>query len=159
MAAKLSTGLRAALIGPQSLDAILAGGVIRCYSGQQPASADAPVQGTLLGSVTGGGLSFTPGSPLNGLQFVRANEYLMKRPDQSWVFKAVAAGTLGWFRLCGNAADAGGLSTSAIRLDGRIALVDSSVDAQMRTAVLQVVPGTEIPLPGFIFAFPPIASA
>ncbi len=159
MAANLSTGLRAALMGPSALDIILQDGVIHCYSGPQPASADAAVAGTLLGSITRDGGPFTPGSPTNGLRFTRSGIYLLKNPAHVWRFEGIATGTLGWFRLCANAADDGLASSVAVRMDGAIGLPEDEGDVQMRFNTLAATAATSTEIAGFIFAFPPLPAA
>lgn len=120
MTIRLSTGLRTLLAGTTGFATTFANGVIEIYSGSQPVSADAAVTGTLLGTVTLNSGEFTPGSPTNGLTFgVPANGSVAK--SGVWSFNGVAAGTAGWFRLKGNAADAGGASTVLPRLDGSVA--------------------------------------
>lgn len=52
MTIRLSTGLRNAIAGPLGFIGAINKGVIKIYSGTQPASADAAVTGTLLGTVT-----------------------------------------------------------------------------------------------------------
>lgn len=100
---------------------VFANGVIEIYSGAQPATADSAVTGTLLGTVTKASGAFTPGSATNGLTWAAAASGSVSKSTDVWSFNGVAAGTAGWFRLKGNAADAGGSSTTAVRLDGTIA--------------------------------------
>lgn len=121
MALRFSTALRNATIGSTGMAGALTTGVIEIYSGAQPATANDPVSGVLLGTVTTNGAAFTPGSPTNGLLFgTVANGTIGKSTDQ-WQFTGVANGTAGWFRFKGNASDAGSSSTTHVRLDGSIA--------------------------------------
>jgi hypothetical protein len=39
-----------------------------------------------------------------------------------WSFNGIASGTAGWFRLIASESDAGGVSTTAIRMDGSVAV-------------------------------------
>jgi hypothetical protein len=121
MTTRLSTGLRNNLVGPLGFAATFANGVIDVYSGSQPATADAAVTGTLLGTVTLGSGAFTPGTATNGLTFAAASGGAVSKSG-TWSFNGIAAGTAGWFRLRGNAADAGGVSTILPRLDGSVAV-------------------------------------
>jgi hypothetical protein len=121
MTIRLSTGLRNAMVGTTGLAAVFANGVIEIYSGAQPASADAAPTGTLLGVVTRDGGAFTPGSPTNGLTWAAAANGSVTKSTDNWQFIGLAAGTAGWYRLKGNAVDAGALSTTLPRLDGSIA--------------------------------------
>ena len=52
MALRFSTALRSAVIGTVGMAGALSTGIIEIYTGAQPASADDPVAGTLLGRVT-----------------------------------------------------------------------------------------------------------
>lgn len=121
MTVRLSTGLRDNLVGTTGFSSTFANGVIEIRSGTQPANADAAATGTLLGLVTLASGAFTPGSPTNGLTFAAASGGAVAKSG-TWSFVGIADGTAGWFRLRGNAADAGGISTTLPRLDGSIAV-------------------------------------
>lgn len=121
MTLRLSTKLRDNLAGTTGFAATFANGVAEVYSGTQPATADAAVTGTLLGTVTLGSGAFTPGSPTNGLTFAAASGGAVSKSGV-WSFNGVAVGTAGWFRLKANAVDAGGISTVLPRLDGSVAV-------------------------------------
>ncbi len=114
---RFSTGLRNNLAGATGFAGSFANGVIEIYTGSQPSSADNAVTGTLLGTITLAGGSFTPGSPTNGLTFAAPSAGSVAKSGV-WSFVGVAAGTAGWFRLKANAVDAGLLSTTAVRMDG-----------------------------------------
>ena len=118
---RLSTKLRDNLAGTTGFAATFANGIIEIYSGAQPATADSAVTGTLLGTVTLNSGAFTPGVSTNGLTFAAASGGAVSKSGV-WSFDGVAVGTAGWFRLKGNAADAGGISTVLPRLDGSIAV-------------------------------------
>ena len=117
MTVRLSTQNRTALA--QAFATTFANGVIEIYSGAQPASSDAAVTGTLLGTVTLSSGAFTAGSATNGLTFATAANGVVSKSGV-WSFNGSAAGTAGWFRLKGNGVDGGTLSTSLPRLDGSI---------------------------------------
>lgn len=80
---------------------------------------------TSTGSVTatyGGGTVSGGVNSVNGLIFGNpATGVMGKSASQTWSFNGVAAGTAGWFRLVGSVADGGGISTTAVRMDGSIA--------------------------------------
>lgn len=58
----------------------------------------------------------------NGLYLALAsNGAISKHSSQTWSGTAIADGTAGWFRFYGAAADAGSISTTLPRIDGRIA--------------------------------------
>ena len=120
MTVRLSTKLRDNLAGTTGFAATFANGIIEIYSGTQPVTADAAVTGTLLGTVTLNSGAFTPGTATNGLTFAAASGGAASKSGV-WSFNGVAVGTAGWFRLKGNAVDAGGVSTVLPRLDGSIA--------------------------------------
>lgn len=135
MTIRLSTALRTALAGTTGFAAVFANGVMEIYSGAQPANADAAVSGTLLGTVTLGSGAFAPGAPANGLTFAAAAAGAVSKSG-AWSFNGIAAGTAGWFRLKGNAADAGALSTALPRLDGSVAV--SGADLNLSNIAIAV---------------------
>lgn len=121
MAIRFSTGLRNAILGTASFKDTFQDGVIYLYSGVQPSSADDAVQGTLLGIVTQDAGAFTHGSATNGLEFgTPSSGVLDKAGAETWQFEAIASGTIGWFRLTGNANDDGTSSTTLPRVDGSV---------------------------------------
>ena len=120
MTLRISTGLATLLAGTTGFSSAMGNGVIDIYSGTQPASADAAATGTLLGTVTLNAGAFTPGSTTNGLTFAAASAGTVSKSGV-WSFVGIAAGTAGWFRFRGNAADGGGISTALPRLDGSVA--------------------------------------
>ena len=135
MTVKLSTGLRDKLAGSTGFGATFANGVMEIYSGPQPASADAAVTGTLLGTVTLNSGAFVPGAPGNGLTFAAASGGAVAKSGV-WSFNGIAAGTAGWFRLKGNAVDAGGASTTLPRVDGSVAV--SGADLSLSNIAIAV---------------------
>lgn len=120
MTIRFSTQLRNNLAGTLGFAATFANGVIDIYSGTQPVSADSAATGTLLGTVTLASGPFTPGSPTNGLTFAAAANGAVSKSG-TWSFVGIAAGTAGWFRFRGNAADNGALSLVLPRMDGSCA--------------------------------------
>lgn len=121
MTVKLSTGFRNALLNNQGFSEIFSAGVIAVYSGAQPATADNAPTGTLLGYITKDGATFVPGSPTNGLTWGAPEGGVIGKSDDNWRLTGLAAGTAGWFRLMGNAADNGLASTTLPRIDGAVA--------------------------------------
>lgn len=120
MTIRLSTGLRNAIVGSTGLAGALANGIIEVYSGAQPLSADNAVAGTLLAVYTKDAGAFTPGSPTNGLTFLAPAAGVLEKSTDNWKAVGLAAGNAGWFRFKGNAVDAGGVSTTALRMDGSV---------------------------------------
>lgn len=139
---KLSTGLRNLLAGSTGFGGAFEGGVMYIYSGPQPATADSPVTGTLLGIVTKDGGAFAFGSPENGLSFdAPANGTVSKKAADVWKMVGIALGTAGWFRLMGNAPDNLGASATLPRLDGSIGT--AGADLNMSNISIDVgVPST-----------------
>lgn len=121
MTVRLSTKLRDNLSSSLGFSSTFANGVMEIYSGTQPATADAATTGTLLGTVTLNSGAFTPGTATNGLTFAAPSAGVVAKSGV-WSFNGLAVGTAGWFRLKGNAADAGGISTVLPRVDGSIAV-------------------------------------
>jgi hypothetical protein len=124
-----SDGLITALFGEQGVETganglkgLMKNGVIRVYSGAQPASANDAPTGTLLGSITTAGLAFTEGSPTGGLQLLAPVGRTVSKAASGWTYTGVAAGTMGWFRFQANAVDNDSLSTSLVRIDGSIGI-------------------------------------
>lgn len=137
MSSKWSTKLQ-----NTALDAIktaFTDGVIYIYSGSQPVNADAAVQGTLLGLVTLNAGAFSHGTATNGLEFDAAVDgVLSKKSTETWQFEGLANGVAGWFRFCGNPADAGAIDSSYAlhRMDGRIATVGAEMNMSNTTITL-----------------------
>lgn len=150
MTIRLSTGLRNAIAGVQGFAGAMNTGVIDIYSGAQPLTADSAAAGTLLGTVTIAGGAFTPGSPTNGLVLAAAADGAVAKAASLWQFTGVAVGTAGWFRFRGNAADAGGASTSLARMDGSIA----SSGGDMNLGNLSITIGSPNTVDAFSFAVP-----
>lgn len=150
MALRFSTGLRNATIGIIGMAGALANGVIEIYTGAQPASANDPVTGTLLGTVTTNGAVFTPGSPTNGLTFAAAANGAVAKSASNWQFSGLANGTAGWFRFKANAVDAGALSTTHVRLDGSIA----TSGGDMTIGNINVTVGAPNTVDQFVLTYP-----
>ena len=141
MTVRLSTQLRNNLAGSTGFSGSFANGVIEIYSGSQPATADAAVTGTLLGTVTLASGAFTPGSSTNGLTFAAASGGAVAKSG-TWSFNGVAAGTAGWFRFKGNATDAGAISAVLPRMDGSVGV--SGADLNIGNVTIAVGAPTTI---------------
>jgi len=123
MAERLSTGLRDAMVGAggSSMADALNDGIIKIYTGSQPADADSAETGTLLATITQDSAAFTSGVATNGLSFGAASSgSAAKTSGEVWSGVAVATGTAGWFRFFANTV-VEGASTSGVRFDGNIA--------------------------------------
>lgn len=118
MTIRASTGLANAMLGTVGLQGALADGVLRIYSGAQPASADAAVTGTLLIEVTLNGGAFVHGSPTNGLNWDTPVSRTISKPGaDTWRGNGIADGVCGWARYCANPLDDGSASTLLSRID------------------------------------------
>lgn len=124
---KLSTGLRNALLSGSSLKAALAGGELRIYSGTVPATADDPIgSATLLSTIKNGsaGINFDAAA---------ASGVLNKDPSETWSGVNAASGAATFFRHV-LSADSGASSTSAVRIQGTVAV--AGADLNLTSAAL-----------------------
>jgi hypothetical protein len=151
MSLKLSTGLRNGMLNSTGFTEAFNDGIIYVYSGPQPTDADTAVQGTLLGRVTVNNAAWAAGSPTNGLGFdAPAAGVISKAAAEVWRMLGIADGTAGWFRLCGNAADAGGSSTSLPRMDGTVAISGGD----MNLSSISIVTSAPTTIDTFTFTLP-----
>ena len=152
MSISLSTHLRNSMLGTVGFDGAFTNGIMELYSGPQPTNADAAVQGTLLGRVTVGAGAFTPGSATNGLNFdAPSGGVIAKAAAEAWQTLGIAIGTVGWFRLKGNATDAGsGSDTTHARMDGTVAI--SGGDLNLSN--ISFIVGTPVTVDVFQFTLP-----
>ncbi len=121
MSLRFSTGLRNGILNATGIKEAMTNGVIRMYSGAQPAAADNAATGTLLLEVTLNSSAFAHGSPTNGLNFdAPVSGILSKAALETWRGNGLADGVAGWFRYCANPSDAGGVSTTLARIDGSV---------------------------------------
>jgi hypothetical protein len=146
MTIRYSTGAINNVLNATGLKTLFANGVIRLYTGAQPASADDAVTGTLLGSVTLNGAAFTEGVATNGINFdAPVLRVLSKAAAESWKFTGVAAGTIGWFRYQANAVDNDASSTTLPRIDGSVGITSGDMRLSSVTAAI----GTPITIDAF----------
>lgn len=151
MALQLSTGLRNGMLNSTGFTEAFNDGIIYIYSGPQPTDADQAVQGTLLLRVTVNNGAWAAGSPTNGLGFdPPASGVITKAAAEVWRGLGIADGTAGWFRLCGNAADAGASSTTLPRLDGTVAVSGGD----MNLASIAIVTNAPTTIDTFSFTLP-----
>lgn len=152
MSIQLSTATRNAMTGTTGFKGAHDHGVIEIYTGPQPVNADAAVQGTLLGTFTLDAGAFTPGSNTNGLTFdAPVAGVVSKAAAENWQLVATAAGAAGWFRLKGNAVDAGsGGDSTHYRMDGSIGV--SGADMNLANITFEV--GTPVTCDVFQFTLP-----
>jgi hypothetical protein len=156
MALNCSTGFRDRILGPSSFESIFHRGCIEVRNGPQPASADAPASGVLLGRITAGGGPWAHGGGTNGLLFVKTGAIVVNDPLQEWRLTGEVTGTARWFRLVANPFDPGGQSITHPRIDGAIGLLDAVGDYQMLLPLVTISATTSIVIPSFLFALPPL---
>lgn len=147
-----SSAFRARILGNESFNDIMGGGVIRIFSGVQPSSADQLEQGTLLGVATLNGGPWTAGAAANGIQWSQIGTWMM--PVGQIVIVPSFAGEAAWFRIVGNAPDDGGASYSLPRIDGSIGTVDAP--KEMAWDALGIEMDKLYPFNTLIFALPPL---
>ena len=119
MTLKVSTGLRDAMLGTDSLSGSLALGIINIYSGTAPATADAAETGTLL-------VTITESSGATGLSLDVASGGTIAKDAAVWSGLVAATGTAGYWRFVTDV-DSGDTSTTDIRLQGVAALSGSEL--------------------------------
>ncbi len=115
MALSLSTGFRNGILDTNYLQQLLAQGEIRIFSGAAPSTADDTQTGTLLVTI-----SLLTGSAFNCDFQLTATAGVISKQTDTWDGVAVATGTAGYFRYCASTADAGGTSTTEIRIQGAV---------------------------------------
>lgn len=124
---KISTGLANLLMnaGGKSFTDAMRNGVIRIFSGEQPASADDAETGTLLCEISKNGVHFVASSPAGGLNFESSGEGSVSKPgNELWQGRSVANGSCGWFRHYDNNLTTGASSIS-VRYDGAVGILGS----------------------------------
>jgi hypothetical protein len=158
MAVNESTGwARARLVGT-GFPTGFANGCIELYSGAQPASADLPMVGTLLGRVTKNGNTWVAGTPTNGLNFIVADRFVIKTAD-TWVLKGLAAGVAQSWRLLANPPDDGAASDTAFRIDGAVGtLADLGSDYQMFLPSTDITTDTSLVIDNWWYGVPPFGA-
>lgn len=123
MALKLSTGFRDHLLTTGDLQSALDGGVIRIYSGTEPATADAALAGntllcTISNNSTGTGITMAA---------TAASGVLGKNSAEIWSGSIVASGTASFYRFS-PLTDDGALSTTVRRLQGSVATAGADLN-------------------------------
>jgi hypothetical protein len=134
-----------------SLKDVFQDGVLRIYSGSQPADADTAVSGTLLLEISESAGTFAHAAFANGLEFGdAASGAISKAAAETWQDTGIASGTAGWFRLCANPTDAGAASTSLPRIDGSVGT--SGADLNMSST--SIVSGSTYTIDTFTLTLP-----
>ena len=150
MTVKLSTATRNGLLGTRGLTTQFLRGAIRVYSGPQPLSADDAPTGTLLGVITENGAAWAAGAPAGGLQFDPPVDGVLQKTSDAWRMTGLAAGTAGWWRLVGNAADDDSKSTTLVRIDGAVGVGAG----ELRLSTTAITVGVPVTADRFICRMP-----
>ncbi len=122
-----------------SFNDIFRNGIMRIFSGAQPATADAVETGTLLVEISVGSGTFVSGSPEFGLNFgeTAAGAILGKSALESWSGLAGATATAGYFRFYPNDVDNHTGDDSGaevkVRFDGAIATSGAQLNMSSTT--------------------------
>ena len=116
----LSSALRAAMATDYGLGAMMQRGCIKIFTGPPPLNADNAEQGTLLGTITQGGLPFTPGNESGGLKLKAGPVNGACQNDGEWQLNVSQSGLAGWWRFVWNSPDNGSGNEFTPRIDGRI---------------------------------------
>jgi len=126
-----------------SFNDIFRNGIMRLFSGGQPATADLIETGTLLVEISESSGAFVSGSPEFGLNFgeTAAAAILAKVAGTTWSGQAGATAQAGYFRFYPNDVDnhvgADGGGETMIRFDGAIA----TAGAQLNMSNIQITSG------------------
>lgn len=130
MSLKISTGLRNHMLASGSVKSGMDGGVIKIYSGAEPAGPDDSIGAAVLlctisNNDTGAGINFDA-TPTAGV--------LVKSTSEVWSGTCVANGTAIFYRFVG-LADDGSASTSAKRIQGTVNVVNADLLVSSTTFV------------------------
>jgi len=136
-----------------SLKDIFKDGILKIYSGSQPASADNAVAGTELLAISVASGAFVAGTPTNGLEFGAAAAGAISKSTAVWSDTGIASGTAGCFRLYANASDANGEDTTPFlypRLDGSV----GTSGAELNMSSTSITIGATTTIDTFTITFP-----
>lgn len=139
----------------QSIKDVFKDGVIKIYSGAQPASADAAVTGTLLVTLTLASGAWVAGTFTNGIEFGVPSGGIIAKDSGVWSGLVVAAGIAGYWRFIPNASDPLTLDSGYLypRIDGSCGLTGSGADMIMSAVNLSTV-GATVTIDTFQITFP-----
>lgn len=132
-----------------SLKDIFKDGVIRLYSGSQPATADDAETGTLLVTFTVSSGAFTAGAVTNGLELGTPASGVIAKDTDIWSGVAVASGTAGYFRWYDNSYVTGD-SAVAVRMDGAV----GTSGAQLNMSSTSITSGATVTLDSWQITVP-----
>jgi len=127
MTLKVSTGLRNKLLDTGSLATLMAGGLIKIYSGTPPTNADDATAGSLLCTIS---LNST-GTGIN-MASTATGGVLAKSTSETWSGVVALSGAATYYRHVA-ASDTGAASTTQARLQGEIAAAGSELNLSSTT--------------------------
>jgi len=153
MALRISTGLRNGLLDSGDFKTLMDTGVMRIYSGSQPADADTAESGTLLLEVSvdaGTFVADTGSGSTNGISFgAAAASGVLAKAAENWQGVGVTDGSAGWFRFY-DATRTTGASSAAVRFDGSCGTSGSQLNMGSTTitsAATHTVDSFQVTLP------------
>lgn len=142
----VSTGFKAAILGPQSFAQIFNGGQIHVYTGVRPAAAEtAANEANRIATVrttTGLNLTFAQNGAFVGIPI-----------GAQWQMLAINTGTATWFRLVGPS-DTNQTSYGDARIDGDIGTPTNPQELVLASPNFSA--GQAITLDSFLFTLPPL---
>ena len=144
MAIRTSTGLKQAMMTHFGLGPTMGYGVIKVYTGDQPASPNLAYSGSHIGTITQNGLAFVPGDTSTGLLLENTLPGSISKLGV-WRLKGSATGTAGWFRYYRNGIDLGTFSTYLPRIDGSV----GTANADLILASTTITPSTDVAIDEF----------
>lgn len=127
MTLKVSTGLRNKLLDTGSLASLMAGGLIKIYSGSPPTNADDAASGSLLCTIS---LNST-GTGVN-MASTATGGVLAKSTAETWSGVVALSGAATYYRHVA-ASDTGAASTTQARLQGEIATAGAELNLSSTT--------------------------
>lgn len=135
MSFRRSTGMKNAQLASSGVKEIFDGNMlINVYTGTQPSSSDDEASGTLLYTISLGGVAG------EGLSWDVPDGGVIDVPDgASWQGQAVAGGTAGWFRVFVDGEDPDVASATATRYDGAVATSGAEMNISNTTIVVGAV--------------------
>ena len=137
MTAKYSTGFRNGLLADGAFSSIMDGFVLKLFTGTEPASADDALSSNTLLCV------YSKGGTGEGLEMAPPSGGAVSKPSgDTWSATALATGTPTFFRW-EDPLDDGTLSTTAVRVQGKVGLLSDN-GAQLALSTLAVVAGAPL---------------
>ena len=146
--AKFSTGLRNIVATDTGLADALSGCVLKLYAGTVPTSANSAIgSATLLGTYSGDGAANA------GLEFesTPVDGAILKKAAQGWQCSSAAASGNATFYRLEAPGDSGAESSSAVRVQGTVGVVNADLNL---TAGVAVTAGAPLQINTYILNIP-----